>query len=95
MVETLLAVRLILALIKQDECAVAVFVHDLDASVLNQLVVEGLNAEIHRAHRAGELREMIILALSLGRDVHEVIEAAEHTAAHLHIRGVDRNRHGI
>ena len=91
-IETFIACFLFAALVHEYECAVAVAVGDLDSAVLNQLLAEGIGAEIDHAGRAGEFAEMRIVILVSDSNVLQVIEAAECTAAHLHVCSVDRHR---
>ena len=79
-------------LIEQNERAGAVLVADLDASVLNEIGIEGADAQIDGAHCAGEFAEVLIILVLPRCDIHEVIIAAEQTAAHLNVRGVDRDQ---
>ena len=91
MIESVSAGFLRLLFIHQNKCAVAVFVNDLDSAVLDEFVVKGFDAEIDRAHCAGEFAEILTVVLADCK-IHQIVVAAEYTAAHLHIRGVDRNR---
>ena len=91
-IQAVLLLVLVLTVIQQNERTVAVNVVDLDAAVLNELRIEGIDAEIHRAHRAGEDAEMIGVAGLLDCKVERIVEAAEQTAAHLHVARVDRDR---
>ena len=85
------------AFIQQNERAGAVGILNLDSAVLNQIGVKGFHTEIHASHCAGELVEMILVfripvRIVIDCHVHQVVVAAECTAAHLHIGSIDRNR---
>ena len=77
------------ALVKQHQRTVTIGVDDLDAAVLNEVVAEGLGAQVHAAGGAGELAEMLFVPGLLDRHIPQVIIAAEGAAADLDVGGVN------
>ena len=88
---------LLAAVVQQHQGAGAVVIHDLDAAVPDQILAEGLHAQVHAAWGAGELAEVVVIVIGIpvlpDGHIHHVVEAAEGAAADLHVGGVHRDGH--
>ena len=76
-------------LVQQDQCAVVVLVHDLDAAVLDQILAEGLNSQVDPAVGAGEAGEVVLVLRLADGHVLGLIVVAEDAAPDLDVGGVD------